>query len=393
MTDADARRARLGELAALFLRLGTTAFGGPAAHLALLQRELVERRGWMSRERYLELIAAANLIPGPNSTEVAIHIGAERAGWRGLIVAGVCFILPAALLSGTLAALYVHGGALPQVRALLAGVAPVMLALIVHALLGLGRTTLGSWDRAALAAAALGALALGVHELLVLFVAGGAGLALAAARRGATPLGAVVVGPGGVAALATTTGASASVAAAAALGGAASPGTILVLFAKIGSVLFGSGYVLLAFLRAELVERLGWLSEAQLFDAITVGQITPGPVFSTATFVGGVLAGPAGALAATVGIFLPAFVFVALSRPILARLGGSALAKGFLGGAGAASLALMAAVAWPLGHAALSSWAGAAIGAVALALFTLRPRWSPTWPIVGGAIVGAMFLG
>jgi chromate transporter len=344
----------LGELAWLFFRLGSTAFGGPAAHIAMMEDEVVERRKWLTHDELLDLIAACNLIPGPNSTELAIHIGHRKAGWKGLIVAGACFILPAALIVTAIAWAYVRWGALPEVGAVLYGVKPVIIAVVVGALWRLGRTAIKTWALGAIAALAVGATLLGVNELLVLVGAG----ALAAARIAGSRTAVVVP-------LVKLFG----------------------VFAKIGAVLFGSGYVLLAFLRSDLVDRLHWLTESQLLDAVAVGQITPGPVFTTATFIGYVLAGGAGAVVATVGIFVPAFVFVAVSGPLVPRLRRSRVAGAFLDGVVVASLALMAIVSVQLGHAALvDPWTIgiAAVSAIAL----IRFRVSSVWLVLGGAVVG-----
>ncbi|HTO71488.1 MAG TPA: chromate efflux transporter [Myxococcota bacterium] len=370
-------RSGLGEVARLFLRLGTTAFGGPAAHIALMEDEVVTRRGWLTRERFLDLLGAANLIPGPNSTELAIHIGHARAGWPGLLVAGFCFIAPAALLVTALAWAYVRFGALPQLAGLLYGVKPVVIAVVLQALWRLFRAAIRGWETALVAAAAAAANALGAGELAVLGAAA-AGTAVVAAAR-ATPKS-------------DAGGGAAALFAAALPGGGAAAGAVglwplFAFFAKVGSVLFGSGYVLLAFLRSGLVEERHWLTEAQLLDAVAVGQVTPGPVFTTATFVGYVLAGGAGAAAATAGIFLPAFVFVALSAPFVPRLRSSRVAAALLDGVNAASLALMAVVTVHLAMAALVDPLSVAVAAVsAVALFGFGAN--SAWLVAAGAAIG-----
>ena len=363
----------LGELAALFLRLGTTAFGGPAAHVAMMRDEVVRRRGWMTDERFLDLLGATNLIPGPNSTEMAIHVGWARRRWAGLVVAGVCFILPAMLLTGALAWAYVRFGTRPEASWLLRGVKPVILAVVVQALWGLAPTAARTWPLRALGVAAAAASALGANELLVLL---GCGLAVAAGR-------ARRAGGAGLAQLVPAlpvAGATVAVTAASASG-------LFWVFLKIGSVLFGSGYVLLAFLRADLVHRLHWLTEGQLLDAVAAGQLTPGPVFTTATFIGYLLAGPKGALAATAGIFLPAFVFVAASGPLVPRLRASKTAGAFLDGVNVASLALMGVVTAELGRAAIVDAPTAVLGLVA-AVLLVRFKVSSTWLVLGGAALG-----
>ena len=373
------RRTALGELAWLFARLGLTAFGGPAAHIAMMEDEVVRRRGWMTRERLLDLIGAANLIPGPTSTELAIHIGHARAGWPGLIVAGACFIFPAVAIVLAIAWAYVRFGALPAVGGVLYGVKPVIIAVVVQALWGLGRSAVTSIWRGAVGLAALAASLAGADELVVL-AAGGAMVALgrAAVRRTAPP----AAGWAPLSFAGSLTGTATGAATAFGLG------PLFWVFFKIGAVLFGSGYVLLAFLRSELVERLHWLTEAQLLDAVAVGQVTPGPVFTTATFVGYVLGGGGGAAAATLGIFLPAFVFVAISGPLVVRIRSSPSAGAVLDGVNLAALGLMAAVALELGHAAivdLPTAVLAVVGAVAL----IRYRLNSAWLVLGGAAVGA----
>jgi chromate transporter len=357
----------LREIASLFLRLGATAFGGPAVHIAMLEDEVVRRRGWLTREEFLDLLAATNLIPGPNSTEMAIHLGYRRAGWPGFLVAGACFILPAALVVCGLASAYVRYGQLPAAEGLLYGVRPVIVVIIAQALWALGRTAIRNRALAFLAGIAVALAAAGVHELMLLLGAGLGALLLAGRIR---PRSAAVLVPLPLLAPSAVT----------------LPG-LFVIFLKIGSVLFGSGYVLLAFLRAELVVRLGWLTEAQLLDAVAAGQITPGPLSSTATFIGFVLRGLPGALVATLGIFLPAFVFVALSGPLVPRLRRSAAAGAFLDGVQVASLALMAVVTWQLAIHAVRDAPGALIG-VAAAVLLLHYRVNASWLVLGGAALG-----
>lgn len=372
------------ELVRLFGTLGTIAFGGPAAHVAMMRTEVVTRRKWMTDQQFLDLVAATQLIPGPNSTELAIHIGHARAGWPGLLVAGTAFILPAALIVTLVAWVYVTYGALPDVRAVMAGIAPVVIAIVAHGLLGMSHSAVKSPWLAVLGAGSLIAVLVGVHELAVL---GGATVLAIVAHLASTR--------GVVATLAALlAGGSAASVAAQTVAAAAAPfsiGTMFAMFLKTGAVLFGSGYVLLAFLRADFVERLGWLTESQLLDAIAVGQITPGPVFTTATFIGYVLDGPRGALLATIGIFLPAFIFVALTAPIVPKLRSSPLMGAVLDGVTVASLGLMAAVTWQLGHAALSGWLTITITIVTL-IVLLRTRVHSGWLVLAGAALGWMAL-
>ncbi|HTS90103.1 MAG TPA: chromate efflux transporter [Gemmatimonadales bacterium] len=370
--------ARLWEVAALFLRLGTVAFGGPAAHIALMQDEVVRRRGWLTQDEFLDYLGATNLIPGPNSTEMAIHIGLTRAGRAGLVVAGACFILPASLIVTALAWAYVRFGTLPAAAGFLYGVKPVVIAIVLQALWRLGRTAVKTPALLVLGLAAVVATVLGINELWVLFGAG-ALMGLAAWRSGRP------VAAGGLLPVRAVAGTASLVALSTAV--PLSLWKLFGIFVKIGAVLFGSGYVLLAFLRADLVVRLGWLSERQLLDAVAVGQFTPGPLFTTATFVGYVLAGTRGAAIATAGIFLPAFVFVALSGPIVPRLRRSPVAARVLDGVNVASLALMAVVTWQLGRAALVdvvTWVMAGLSALIL----FRYRLNSAWLILGGAVAG-----
>jgi chromate transporter len=342
----------------------------------MMQNEVVQRRAWLSEEHFLDLLGATNLIPGPNSTEMAIHIGWQRRRWAGLLVAGVSFIVPAALISGVLGWAYLRFGSVPAAAWLLYGVKPVILAVVVQAIWRLLPKAARTWQLRALGVLAAGLTALGANELLVLLGAGVVAVALARAldarRSGggalhqlmpALPIAAGV----GVKALTFS--------------------NIFWVFFKIGSVLFGSGYVLIAFLRADLVERLGWLTPGQLIDAVAVGQVTPGPVFTTATFVGYLLAGPKGALLATLGIFLPAFIFVALSGPLIPRLRASRAAGAFLDGVNVASLALMAVVTAQLARAAIVDLPTCGL-ALTAALLLVRFNLNSTWLVLGSALAG-----
>jgi chromate transporter len=365
----------LRELARLFGKLGCIAFGGPAAHIAMMEDEVVRRRRWMTHERFLDLLGATNLIPGPNSTELAIHIGHDRAGWAGLLVAGVCFILPAVLIVGALAWVYVRFGAVPEVAGVMYGIKPVIIAVVIQALWGLGKAAVKTPFLAVVGLAATCASVAGVNELLVLAAAG----VVVAAARGARRGGAAswfpwpVLGAG-------ATGATAAIA-------PFGLWPLFVFFLKVGSVLFGSGYVLLAFLRSDLVEHLHWLTESQLLDAVAVGQVTPGPVFTTATFIGYVLGGAPGAGIATVGIFLPAFVFAAVSGPLVPRLRRSTVAGAVLDGVNVASLALMAVVTLQLGRAAVID-VPTGLLAAASAIVLVRFRPNSAWLVLAGGAIG-----
>jgi chromate transporter len=370
-----APRAKVSEVALLFLRLGLTAFGGPAAHVAIMEREIVQRRRWLSSERFLDLFGAANLIPGPSSTELAIFIGYEKAGWLGLLLGGACFILPAALVVTALAWAYVRFGAFPQVTGVLYGIKPVVIAIVVQAIWGLAPKAIkkSAW-LGVLAVLACVASVLKVETVLVL---GGAGLASVAQRR---------LGGTEGRARAWLFG-SAAAGGAAVVAGPVNLLAVFLVFLKIGAVVFGSGYVLLAFLRADLVDRLHWLTEPQLLDAVAIGQVTPGPVFTTATFIGYVIGGGWGALVATVGIFLPGFVLVALMRPIVARVRRSPVAGAFLDGINVAALSLMAVVAAQLARTALVDVPTILIALVA-ALALIRFKVNTTWLVAGGAALG-----
>lgn len=383
--SAPPPRTPLGELARLFLKLGTIGFGGPAAHIAMMEQEVVRRRRWLSRAEFLDLVGATNLIPGPNSTEMAIHIGQVRAGVPGLLVAGASFIAPAVVIVTAVAWAYVRFGTLPAAAGVLYGVKPVVIAVVVQALFGLSHTAVkGAW-LAVLGAAAVVATALGVNELIVLGAAGLAGAAQGWRVPGTGLAGLAALGRGPAAGPG-----SRWLGAPTALGFAGAGSGLWPLFAvflKVGAVLFGSGYVLLAFLRADLISRLHWLTERQLLDAVAVGQVTPGPVFTTATFVGYVLRGVPGAAVATVGIFLPAFVYVAASGVLLPRIRRSPVARGALDGVNVASLALMAVVTWQLGAAALvDPWT--VVLAAAGAILLLRFRVNATWLVLGGGLAG-----
>jgi chromate transporter len=344
--------AALAGLAAVFLRLGLTSFGGPAAHVALMRDEFVRRRRWLDDAVFVDLLGAANLIPGPTSTELAMHIGHRRAGRAGLVVAGLAFLLPAVVLVAILAWLYVEQGQRPEVGALLVGIAPVVVAIVLHAGWSMARTVIRTRFSAALLVATIAAALAGVPEIVVLLAAGLVALVRQRWERGGAMLAML---PAGVA---TATGAAAAV----------SVPAILFTFLKIGAVLFGSGYVLVALLRSELVDGLGWISEGQLLDAVAVGQATPGPLFSTATFVGYLLGGPQGAVVATVGVFLPAFLAVALSVPLLDRLRGSAAVRAFLDGVNIGAVALIGIVAVQLGIGAVRDALSLVTGVGALVL-------------------------
>ena len=371
----------LAEVVGVFLKLGIIGFGGPAAHIAMMRDEVVRRRRWVSDERFLDLLGMTNLIPGPNSTEMAIHLGYVRAGWPGLLLGGSCFIVPAVVIVLTLAGLYVRYGTTPTATWVLYGVLPVIIAIVVQAMWALGRTAFKNGLLAMVGLAVLGLSLAGINELALLFGGGVLVVLVRLARRRVVGVAAAVAALGIPAA---------AVGQAAAVGGAVTLGTLFLTFLKIGAVLYGSGYVLLAFLRNDFVHRLGWLTDRQLLDAIAVGQVTPGPVFTTATFIGYVLAGGPGAILATLAIFLPSFVFVALSHPLLPRIRGSRAAGAFLDGVNVAALGLMAAVTLQLARSAIVDGFTAALALLAGALLIFR-RVNSAWLVAGGAAAGVAY--
>lgn len=388
-------------LVRLFVRLSLTAFGGPAAHIAMMEDEVVARRKWLSRQAFLDLVGATNLIPGPNSTEMTMHVGHVRAGWPGLVTAGASFIIPAALITGVLAWFYVRYGALPQVEALLAGIRPVVIAIIVGAIWRLGRQAVKNWQLLAIGVAVGAAAWAGFSEILALFLGGLVGMIWLRGREGwadrrgfATSVLAVAALIAVVSAILALGNNAARLWASAADGQPLEPTPVLLglYFLFIGSVLYGSGYVLFAFLEGGLVQTFGWLTQQQLIDAIAIGQVTPGPVFSAATFIGYVLAGWPGALAATVGIFLPAFVFVAALTPLIPRLRRSAWMAAFLDAINVSAVGLMAVVCIQLGQAALISWQAWLLLAVALVL-ALRWNVNSALLVAGGAVAGWLMRG
>ena len=390
MTEStEIREASLGEIALVFLKLGTIAFGGPAAHLAMMEEEFVRRRRWITHEEFLDRLATANLIPGPSSTEVAIFVGQLKRGWRGLIVAGCCFIIPAALIVSAIAWAYVRFGSLPKAEGVLYAIKPAVVAIVIQALGKLGRTGVRTTLLAVIAALAAVLSLLGVSPVLVLVFAG---LVSAAAFTMKNRLMGAGVGLQKIVGLQKAVGLPKVVAGATAVVavGTAFPvglARLFLSFLKIGSVVFGSGYVLLAFLQTEFVERLHWLTDKQLIDAVAVGQFTPGPLFTTATFIGYVVAGWMGAVVATVGIFLPGFVLVAVSGPMIPQLRRSAVAAAALNGVVAGSLALMAVVAMQLGKASIVDWKTLIVFGVSL-IALLRFRVNSAWVVAAAAVVG-----
>jgi chromate transporter len=381
----EIREASLAEIALVFLKLGTIAFGGPAAHLAMMEEEFVRRRRWITQSEFLDRLATANLIPGPSSTEVAIFVGQLKRGWRGLIVAGCCFIIPAALMVTLIAWAYVRFGSLPKVEGVLSAIKPAVVAIVVQALGKMGRTGIRTIPLAVIALLAAGLSWLQVSPVLVLVFSG---LIAAASSMMKNRLLGTAVGFGKAVGLPKVVAGALAVAG---VGVLVPIGLVrlFLTFLKIGSVVFGSGYVLLAFLQTEFVEHLHWLTEKQLIDAVAVGQFTPGPVFTTATFIGYLVAGPLGAVVSTIGVFLPGFVLVAVSGPVIPRLRRSAMASAALDGVVAGSLALMAVVAMQLAKASIFDWRSLAVFGLSLvALLWLRVN--SAWVVAAAGVVGWM---
>ena len=392
---------RLLELAALFLRLGFTAFGGPAAHIAMMRQEVVGKRKWMTDQEFLDTLGATNLIPGPNSTEMTIHIGALRAGWPGLLVAGTCFIVPAMLIVMALSWAYVTYGTTPAAGWLLYGVKPVIIAIVAQAIWTLGKTAVKGWLTGVIGLAALAGFFLGVETTILLF--GGALIVMLienVRRVRKSDVATLFVGARHASPLQTASVIMPFLAAE-----PFSLGVLFLTFLKIGAVLYGSGYTLLAFIQRDFVERLGWLNQQQLIDAVAIGQVTPGPVFTTATFIGYILGaqssgggkmgtfsllpGIGGALIATLGIFLPSFVFVAISHPFIPKMRQSKWAGAFLDGVNAAAVGLMAAVTIELARAAFVDPITVALGVIA-AVLLIRFNVNSVWLVLGGALIGAV---
>jgi chromate transporter len=362
------------EVLQLTFTLGCTAFGGPAAHIAMLRSETVERRGWLSEAEFLDMLGATNLIPGPNSTEMIMHVSHKRAGLAGMILGGVAFILPAMVLVSVLAWGYVRFGTLPQTESILRVIKPVVVVLIAQALWSLGQKAFKGWQTGLVGVGALGLYWLGVDEI-ILIAAGGLILVMAARvlpiAKDEINLVLPFIGSLGLQAAASTVRLV----------------SLFWAFFKIGAVLYGSGYVLLAFMQSDLVEGLGWISQQQLIDAVAVGQVTPGPVFTTVTFVGYLLRGWPGALVATLGIFLPSFIFIGVTHPQVSRMRQLAWGASLLDGVNAVALALMAAVTLQLAKGALTDPLSIGLAAVAGVLL-FRFKVKSLWLVLGAAGLG-----
>jgi chromate transporter len=368
-TNKSGWQGSLWEIAKEFLRLGFVAFGGPPVHFAMMEERFVRQRQWLSRERFLDLMGAVNLLPGPSSTELTIYLGEVRGGFAGLVLAGLCFILPSAVMVVALAWAYQRFGKLPQIAGLLFGIKPVVVALIIPALWNLGKAAM---KNAGLTMLAIGIAVLAVFGVNVITLLIGAGIfwVVVQQARSSSSID-------GIALFSATAGWS--------------PGVmpLLFYFLKIGAVVFGSGYVLLAVLRADLVVRLHWLTDGQLLDAIAVSQATPGPFFTVSTFIGYLLGGWKGAALATVGMFVPAFVYVAATAKYLPKLRKSPIAGAFLDGVNAAAVALMATVSWQFARAAFVNLPAIVLGLVSL-LLVFRYKTNSAWIVLGGATAGVL---
>lgn len=363
----------LSELAKLFLKLGCIGFGGPAVHIAMMEEEVVRKRSWMSHEHFLDLVGATNLIPGPNSTEMTMHIGHERAGWKGLVVAGSCFIIPAVLITAVFAWAYQQYGQLPEVMPFIYGIKPAIISVVLVAMIALGRKALKSVQLGVIGVLSSIAVLAGLNEIFVLFGAGALGILLYSmqGRKKLNGIFPFVLLQAGTAVL------------------QGNSLKIFLVFLKVGAILYGSGYVLFAFLDAELVNR-GWLSKQELIDAIAVGQFTPGPVFSSATFIGWQMGGADAALAATIGIFLPSFLLVALLNPLIPKLRRSKMMAAFLDTVNIAAVAIILSVIVEMGHETLLDWRTILIAVISFVVMFYFKKINTALIVVGGAVMGYM---
>lgn len=371
------QKSRLKEIAIVFLKLGITAFGGPAAHVAMMDEEIVSKRKWLKKEEFLDIYGATNLLPGPNSTELAIYLGYERGGWIGLILAGACFILPAMLIAIVFAAIYTQYGSLPEVSGIMYGIKPVIIAVLLQALIRLGQSAAKSIPTGVIGAVSIVLSFLGFHELLLLGFAGLIIMLITNIDKLKSPRVSMIIPFLPIANISVHSSEESRM----------GLSSLFLTFLKIGSVLYGSGYVLLAFLEADFVERSGVLTSQQLLDAVSIGQFTPGPVFTTATFIGYLLQGVPGAVLATVGIFLPSFVLVGILKPVIPKLRSSSWISGILDGVNVASWGLMAVVSWKLGASAIFDVPTITLAAISLFL-VFKYKVNSAWLVLGGGIIG-----
>jgi chromate transporter len=367
-------KSNLREVAWLFLKLGVTGFGGPAAHIAMMRSEVVTKRKWLTEQHFLDLIGATNLIPGPNSTEMAIHIGHERAGWKGLIVAGLCFILPAVIITGIFAWLYKQYGQLPEVQPFVYGIKPAIIAIILGAVFPLAKKSLKSVELALIGLAVLGFSLLRYNEIYLMFGAGFLAIFLTSIRNKESGTAKSIfpftfLQIPGITVFAATNF------------------NLFLIFLKIGAILYGSGYVLFAFIDTELVST-GIISRQQLIDAIAVGQFTPGPVFSSVTFIGYQINGLTGAIVSTIGIFLPAFIFVALLNPLVKKMRNSVLFSGFLDAVNVASVAIIISVCYAMGKETITDWRTISIAVASMLLIIRFKKINSALIVLGGSLGG-----
>jgi len=365
---------KIREVCLVFLKLGFIGFGGPAAHIALMEEEVVNKRKWMTHEHFLDLIGATNLIPGPNSTEMTMHCGHERAGVPGLFLAGICFIFPAALITTLFAWLYAQYGSLPAVEPFLYGIKPAIIAIVLNAIYKLGQKALKNWQLGVIGLAVVVVTLLGVNEIYALLGAGILVILLVEGKGLLTNKKLSFFAPLVFLAVPTTV--------------SPSYGRLFFTFLKIGATLFGSGYVLVAYLQAEFIDKLHWLTQQQLIDAIAVGQFTPGPLFSTATFIGYQVGGLWGAVVATVGIFLPAFFFVLLLNPYVSKLRKSKVMGAFLDGVNIGAVGVMITATMQLSANVLIDWKTLVIGLISLLLIFIWKKLNATWIVLGSALAG-----
>ena len=368
------QKVALKDIAKLFLKLGVIGFGGPAAHIAMMQEEVVEKRKWLTEQHFLDLIGATNLIPGPNSTEMTMHIGHEKGGWKGLVVAGLCFILPAVFITGIFAYLYKQYGQLPEVQPFVYGIKPAIIAIILGAIFPLAKKSLKSTELLLLGILVLICSLLGVNEIYLMFGAGFFALFLAYIRnKGQSSLNSFL--PLTLLQITNTTLLSATNA------------KIFWIFLKIGAILYGSGYVLFAFLDSELVAT-GLLTRQQLIDAIAVGQFTPGPVFSSVTFIGYQINGLTGAIVSTIAIFSPSFLFVALLNPIVKKMRNSKLFSAFLDAVNVASVAIIVAICFDMGKDTITDWRTILIAVLSIAIAFGYRKLNSAFVVLGGSLLG-----
>jgi chromate transporter len=365
-------KSKLAEVAKVFLKLGVIGFGGPAVHIAMMEEEIVRKRHWLSHEHFLDLIGATNLIPGPNSTEMALHCGHERAGWKGLLVAGACFILPAVIITGLLAWAYQQYGSLPQVAPFIYGIKPAIIGVVISLMITLGKKALKSIELGFIGIVCILLALYGVNEIYILFGSGFVGIIIYLARNKSVSINFILP-------LSFLLGEDIRI--------APSQSKIFWIFLKVGSILYGSGYVLFAFLNTELVKP-GMITHQVLLDAIAVGQFTPGPVFSSATFIGWQMGGINGALAATAGIFLPSFLFVAFLNPLVRKLRNSKAMSAFLDTVNVASIALILAVCVDMGRSSITDWKTILIAIVGLTVSLTFKKLNSAFVVLGGSVLG-----